>query len=182
MIQKNWVGTPLAAIGMAAGGMLALFIWHEFSDKTSAFSMFRLEFASVPTLEQQTRNLTEKLRTSPMLPQLQPWALTAIRRFRDGQVQTNGGNTLAWENDAVLLAPSEMPNFVRTHLAETTRLGDLLPAISIVLTNKQPNYVALDFGSYGIAVGATNYQLSFDPDWDYNLAPGVYTYGLQWAK
>ena len=76
-----------------------------------------------------------------------------------------------------LLAPQEVPTFIKAQLGETNKLGDIQPDVSIVMVNGNPDYVVLDWGVvYGIVVGSTNYEFSFATAGTNQVAPGVYTF------
>ncbi|HZM02080.1 MAG TPA: hypothetical protein VFC44_03565 [Candidatus Saccharimonadales bacterium] len=182
VLKHRTVGISTAVGIIMLLAAIGLLIAHEFSDTKNGFSRTLRLLKGEPILEQKASDLADELRHSPVLPQLQSWTVATMHRFRDGRVQTNGGNTLPWENDAVMLAPSEMPLFIKKYLAYTNRLGDILPELSIVLTNKQPSYIALNFGNWGIVVGDSNYRVCFDPEWTNNVAPGIYTFGIQWES
>jgi len=130
-------------------------------------------------VEQKANDIAYDLHYIPELAKLQPWAVNTMARFQEGLVQTNGGNSLFWADDAAHLAKAETPEFIRKHLSERDRFGEDWPKIFIVLTHGQPDYVVLQYGDYGIAVGSTQYNISFGPQWTNEVSPGVYTYSIE---
>src|SRR5665213_2983999 len=108
MALKKHIAGSCGAVGIALLAAIAALIAHDLSDRKSALSRSLRVLKGKPILEQKASDLADDLRHNPVLAQLQPWTVAAMHRFRIGQIRTNGGNTLPWENDAVMLAPSEM--------------------------------------------------------------------------
>jgi hypothetical protein len=127
--------------------------------------------------EQNANDLAYDLRYKHAWSSIQPWALDAMARFQAGKLKGRDENHFYWANDAFLLAPEEIPAFIKDQLGMTNKLGDVQPDVSIVMANGNPDYVILDWGIvYGIVVGPTNYEFSFAVSGTNKVAPGIYTF------
>jgi hypothetical protein len=121
------------------------------------------------------------IQTNGHLSQLQSWSLETLRRFHDGQVQTNGHPSFWWDDRKVIrLAPSERPEFIRQQWGVTNSWGDEEPELYIVLgTSGQPEVFAVAWYSHGIEIGPPDYQRAGELSY-FNFyvkaKPGIFVY------
>ena len=171
------VFSVLAFMAVAIGA----FFWRAQSDRRSLPGHIVRRLKGEGGALQDLNDLSEDIRNKPSLSQLQPWAMETLKRFREGQVQTNGYSQLYWDaSSAIRLARQERPQFIKQQWGETNEYGEEEPEIDIVLgSNKQPEAVAIGWYSYGIQIGPVDYQMPYKSS-DISLyvkaKPGIFVY------
>jgi hypothetical protein len=130
---------------------------------------------------QLLNDIAEDIHSIPSLSQLQSWSLETLRRFHDGQVQTNGHPSFWWDDrKAIWLAPSERPEFIRQQWGVTNSWGDEEPELYVVLgTSGQPEVFAVAWYSHGTEIGPPDYhragELSYF-NFYVKAKPGIFVY------
>ena len=166
-----------AIITVAVGG----FIWRAYADRRSVPGHIVRFIRGESGVKQELNDIAEDIRTLPPLSQLQSWSLETLKRFREGQVQTNGYPSFWWgDRKAIRLARSERPEFIRHQWGETNSWGDEEPEFYVVLgTNGEMEISVVAWYSHGIEIGPSNYRMQYE-SWYGGLyveaAPGVYVY------
>jgi len=177
MFQKHTIRilVVLAVVMLTVFGLII--VGRQFTNNRSTLGRMKRWCNGEYYVEQKANDLAYDLRHVLALAQIQPWALETMARFRAGQVKGHEENHLYWAKQVFLLAPEEMPAFIKAQLGETNKLGDVQPDGSIILLNGQPDYIVLDWGAtYGIVIGPTNYEFSFAASGTNKVAPGIYTF------
>jgi hypothetical protein len=157
------------------------FVWRAHADHRSAPGRIVRFFRGEGGMAQDLNDMSEDIRNSSGLAQLQPWALETLKRYREGKLQTNGYPQFYPVAPAVKLARQERPGFINRQWGETNEFGEEEPEIFIVLdANRQPEAVGIGWYQYGIQLGPPEYHLSYTSNYycPYVQAkPGVYVYG-----
>jgi hypothetical protein len=124
--------------------------------------------------KQEVEDQVEDLRHSSSLPKIQNWAIETLRRFRSGQISTNGEASY-WSLGRVQLAPSEIPEFVSAEWKEGER-----PEVSIGVSNSgEPEFVVVAWYLKGVVFGDDRYRSPLsEPNYQQQIVPGVYAYYL----
>ena len=153
------------------------FIWRAHMDHRSLPGHIVRRLHGESGFQQTTNDLGEDIRR---VPQLQQWSIDTLSRFRSGKVNTDrGSGSLPDFIPNVRLAREERPEFLKKLWGETNSRGEEEPEILALLsTNGQPNCIAVNWYDHGVAVGPTNYLLSFAPDLSIKIRPGIYVYGF----
>lgn len=130
-----------------------------------------------PQPQQKANELAKDILKPGFGQKLQPWASQTMDRFRSGQVLIYT-NFIAkdWPTDHVMLASQETPDFIRTQWGYTNRLGDMFPNVWIILTDRQPSYLALDWWDWGVVISPPQSRISFGCGGSNEVSPGIYTY------
>ena len=168
----------VAAIVVAGVGA---FLWRAHVNRRSVPGHIIRFIRGESGAEQELNDLAEDIRNTPSLSQLQPWGIETLRRFRGGQVQTNGYASFYWDDPpAIKLAKQERPEFIRHQWGETNEDGEEEPELFIVRNAaKQPEAVAIGWYSYGIQIGPPDYQMPGELSY-FNfyvkVKPGVFVY------
>ena len=116
-------------------------------------------------------DLAEDAVRKPELAHLQDWSIQVLSRYRAGQLVTNGAASY-WSMGTIKLAPQEIP-------ASITNAWHEPPEVSVHLSEAgQPDCVVIAWYLSGLAVGPTEYVLSFKPWCSKQAKPGVYGYYL----
>jgi hypothetical protein len=166
-----------AIVTAAVGG----FLWRAHADRRSVPGHIVRFIRGEGGAEQELNDIAEDIRSVPSLSQLQSWSLETLRRFHDGQVQTNGYPSFWWDDGkAIRLARSERPEFIRHQWGETNSWGEEEPELYVVLgPSGQPELFAVAWYSYGIKIGLTDYQMPGELSY-FNFyvkaKPGVFVY------
>ena len=154
--------------------LIASFLVHALLDRRSTSGRIVRWCMGAGLAKQEVEDQVEDLRRSSSLPQIQSWAIETVRRFRAGQVSTNGAASY-WSLGRVQLAHSEIPEFVST---EWKAAG---PAeISIGLSDSgDPKFVVIAWYCKGVVFGDESYRLPLsEPNYQKQVIPGVYAYYL----
>jgi len=177
MIQKHLFRILIIATVVILAVFGLAFVKHQYNDSRCTLGRMKRWWKGEYYSEQRANDIAYDLSHVPALAQIQPWALETMDRFRAGQVKGREENHFYWAKQAFLLAPKEMPEFIKMQLGGTNKLGDIQPDGAIILSNGQPDYIILDWGSaYGIVIGPTNYEFSFSTSGTNRVAPGIYTF------
>jgi hypothetical protein len=133
-------------------------------------------------IAQDLNDLADDINSTPALKQLQPWAVQALNRYREGRLETNGYAQFYWDEPAaVRLSRRERPEFINHQWGVTNGYGEEEPEIFIVLdANRQPEALAIGWYSYGIQIGTPEYHISYASNYYcpyVQVKPGVYVYG-----
>jgi hypothetical protein len=156
---------------------IGLFEWRAHSDPRSLPGHIQRWFRGESGPQQTVTDLVGDIRNDAALEKLQSWGEETLVRFKAGGVKTNGcSKNLLVPN--VCLAREEQPEFIRHEWGETQEAnGKTWPQVLVLFsTNNQPNAVAINWDSYGVAVGAPDYKLSFSPFLQEEAKPGVFVY------
>jgi hypothetical protein len=173
--RKLTVLVLLAAIAVLGGG--ALFLCGRGFKRSVPGHIVRWGLGEAGA-KQTVNDLAEDIRREKDLAELQAWSVQTLARFRSGQLLTNGKPSY-WSMGHVRLARQERPAFVTREWGLVNQWGEECPEISVRLsTNGEPECVVIAWYLHGIAAGASDYRISFEP-WCYAQAkPGVYVYHL----
>jgi hypothetical protein len=154
----------------------ALFFFTPSDSRTSAGRIIR--WAKGEHLYKQYINdLAENVRKDKSLTGLQPWAEELLQKYQHGEAVTNGISSYELVGPVVDVSPNEVPGFLRASLIKTNGWGEEEPSIFIKLSaGGEPECVILGWYQYGLAVGNTNYTLTFDAYKSVEAKPGIYAY------
>jgi hypothetical protein len=105
--------------------------------------------------QQTVSDLADDLRSKPLVDQMQQWSLEVMNRFDSGKIATNQ-NSPNWPIHAVVIAPHEVPDFVKSYRANEQ------PEVAVgISTNSHAECVIIDWYLYGIVIGPTNRGQTF---------------------
>jgi hypothetical protein len=171
----------LISVAAIAAAAIGGFIWRAHTDRRSMPGHIVRYIRGESGAAQRLNDIAEDIRSVPSLSQLQSWSLETLRRFHDGQVQTNGPPSFWWEDrKAIRLAQSERPEFIRHQWGVTNSWGDEEPELYVVLgTSGRPEVFAVAWYSHGIEIGPPDYQMPGELSY-FNFyvkaKPGVFVY------
>ena len=97
-------------------------------------------------------------------------------QFRAGRVRARKDIGVDYPADTIILKPEEMPDFIRKQWGYTNGLGDIFPVVEIILKNRQPSYVVLNWWDWGVVVDPLESDISFGCGGSNKISPGIYTY------
>jgi hypothetical protein len=156
------------------GTLIASFILYGRADPRNTAGRILRWCRGAGLNQQEIDDQVEDLRRSASLPGLQNWAIETMRRFRSGQVLTNGEASY-WSLGTVQLAPSEISELVSKQWINLQR-----PEVSIKLSpDSEPVCIVVAWYLHGILLGAPGYRslLSY-PNYQKEATNGVYGYYL----
>jgi len=124
--------------------------------------------------KQEADDQADDLRRSSSVPQIQSWAVETMRRFRSGQIGTNGQASY-WSLGTVQLAHAEIPKLVLMQWTDSEP-----PEVSIRLSDSgTPECVVVAWYDKGVVFGEPSYRLPLsEPNYQKEVTPGIYTYYL----
>lgn len=159
----------LGIYGLLIVSFVVWFLWSAAVDRRSTPGHIARWCKGAGMAQQDVEDQVEDLRHSPSLPKIQSWAIETMRRFRSGQVRTNGKARWSW--NGILLAPSEIPEFVS---------AECKGEISISLSDSgDPQCVIISRYDEAVVIGDQKYRLHLTaPDYQQEVVPGVYAIAL----
>lgn len=178
---KKRIVIALLSVAAIAAAAIGGFLWRAHTDRRSVPGHIVRYIRGESGAAQQLNDMAEDIRSVPSLSQLQTWSLETLRRFHDGQVQTNGHPSFWWDDrKAIRLARSERPEFIRHQWGETNSWGAEEPELYVVLgASGQPEVFALAWYSHGIEIGLPDYHMTGELSY-FNFyvkaKPGVFVY------
>ena len=148
--KRTKAGTVVLSI---YGVLIVSFLLHSLISRRSTSGRIVRWCMGARLAKQEVEDQVEDLGQSPSLPQIQSWAVETLRRFRLGQVSTNGEASY-WSLGRVQVARSEVPEFVSATWKKIEP-----PEISIGLSDSgEPEFVVVAWYLKGVVFGDERYR------------------------
>jgi len=136
-------------------------------------------FALPPGAIIYTHGFESAVRNGAGIEKLQGWAQGALDRYHEGKLRL-GGKSAYWSPGDRLIADSEVPEMLTSGIFKQTGLPNFGPEISICSLNGEftggGECIAVSWYLHGLLLGRTDFRTTWNPWYQNELAPGVYSY------